>query len=84
VLPQPGDRLLIEVADNGVGISPEHLPRIFNQGFTTKKDGHGFGLHASALAAREMGGSLTCASPGPGQGAIFTIDLPLTPEQARE
>jgi signal transduction histidine kinase len=84
VLPQPGGRLHIEVADNGVGISPEHLPRIFNQGFTTKKNGHGFGLHASALAAREMGGSLTCASPGPGQGAIFTIDLPLTPEQARE
>jgi signal transduction histidine kinase len=81
---QPGERLRIEVADNGVGISPEHLSRIFSHGFTTKKNGHGFGLHASALAAREMGGSLTCTSPGPGQGAIFTIDLPLTPEQARE
>jgi sensor histidine kinase regulating citrate/malate metabolism len=81
--PQPGGRLRIEVADNGVGIAPERLPRIFGQGFTTKKNGHGFGLHASALSAREMGGSLTCASPGRGQGTIFTIDLPLTPEQAR-
>ena len=76
-------RLRIDVADTGMGIAPEHLPRIFSLGFTTKKDGHGFGLHASALAAREMEGSLTCTSPGPGQGATFTIELPLTPEQAR-
>ncbi|HVG59283.1 MAG TPA: ATP-binding protein [Hyalangium sp.] len=84
VQPQPTGRLRIEVADNGVGIAQEHLQRIFSQGFTTKKNGHGFGLHASALAAREMGGSLTCTSPGRSQGAMFTIDLPLTPEQARE
>ena len=62
---------------------PENLPRIFTQGFTTKKDGHGFGLHISALAAEEMDGGLTCTSPGPGQGATFTIDLPLTAEQDR-
>jgi two-component system sensor kinase FixL len=70
-------RLRIEVTDNGVGIHPEHRARIFTQGFTTKKDGHGFGLHISALAAGEMGGSLTCANPGPGQGATFVIELPL-------
>jgi PAS domain S-box-containing protein len=73
----PEGRLRIQVADNGVGILAENLPRIFTQGFTTKKDGHGFGLHISALAAGEMGGSLTCASVGPGQGATFTIELPL-------
>ena len=72
--------LCIEVADNGVGIQPEHQQRIFTQGFTTKKDGHGFGLHSSALAAAEMGGSLTCTSPGPGHGAAFTIELPLQAE----
>jgi len=83
ITPQPQARLRIDVADNGMGIAPEHLPRIFTLGFTTKKNGHGFGLHASALAAREMEGSLTCTSPGPGQGATFTIDLPLTSEQAR-
>jgi PAS domain S-box-containing protein len=84
ILPLPGERLRIELADNGLGIAPEHLPRLFSHGFTTKKTGHGFGLHSSALAASEMNGSLTCTSPGPGQGATFTIELPLIPEQARE
>ncbi|WP_331100382.1 two-component system sensor histidine kinase NtrB, partial [Archangium sp.] len=76
--------LRIEVTDNGVGIQPEHLPRIFSQGFTTKKDGHGFGLHISALAAAEMGGSLTCASTGPGRGATFSIELPLEGQEPRD
>jgi two-component system sensor kinase FixL len=83
VVPQPGERLRLEVSDNGAGIAPENLPRIFSQGFTTKKSGHGFGLHASALAASELKGSLTCASTGRGQGATFVIDLPLTAEQGR-
>jgi signal transduction histidine kinase len=66
----------ISVADNGVGIRPENLERIFNHGFTTRKDGHGFGLHSGALAAKEMGGSLSVQSNGPGQGATFTLELP--------
>ncbi|MDY7228906.1 sensor histidine kinase [Hyalangium rubrum] len=70
-------RLLIEVADNGVGIAPENLPRMFTQGFTTKHDGHGFGLHISALAAEEMKGRLSCTSVGLGQGATFTLEIPL-------
>ncbi len=76
-----GQHLLIEVADNGMGIAPEHMTRIFTQGFTTKKTGHGFGLHISALAAAELKGRLTCASPGPGQGATFTLELPLAGEE---
>lgn len=73
----------ISIADNGVGILPEHMTRIFGHGFTTKKDGHGFGLHSGALAAREMGGALRAQSAGPGLGATFTLDLPLTcPEKA--
>jgi signal transduction histidine kinase len=64
-----------------VGISPEQLPRLFTQGFTTKKEGHGFGLHISALAAEEMRGRLSCASPGLGQGATFTLELPLEPAE---
>ncbi len=67
----------IAVIDNGVGISPENLTRIFAHGFTTKSDGHGFGLHSSVLAAREIGGDLTVQSQGPGQGATFTLELPL-------
>ena len=66
----------ISVIDNGVGIPPENLTRIFNHGFTTRKDGHGFGLHSGALAAKEMGGSLTVHSDGPGQGSAFTLELP--------
>src|SRR4029077_12877697 len=70
-------RIKISVMDNGVGISPENLTRIFNHGFTTRKGGHGFGLHSGALAAKEMGGSLTVQSDGPGEGAIFTLELPI-------
>ena len=66
----------IAVTDNGVGIQPDHMTRIFSHGFTTKKNGHGFGLHSGALAARELGGALRVASDGPGQGATFTLELP--------
>ncbi|HYG36559.1 MAG TPA: ATP-binding protein, partial [Clostridia bacterium] len=66
----------IAVIDNGVGIPPENLTRIFNHGFTTRKDGHGFGLHSGALAAKEMGGALHVQSDGAGKGATFTLELP--------
>jgi len=72
-----GGRLNISVSDNGVGIDPEVLQRLFTQGFTTKQDGHGFGLHISALAAREMGGHLSGKSEGRARGATFTLELPL-------
>lgn len=67
----------VSVSDNGVGIREENLTRIFVHGFTTKKDGHGFGLHSGVLAAREMGGSLAAYSAGTGGGATFTLRLPL-------
>jgi len=73
----------IEVIDNGVGISSEHLIQIFRHGFTTKKHGHGFGLHSGALAAKEMGGSLTVVSEGIGQGACFMLDIPFVPTGAK-
>ena len=69
-------RIKISVADNGIGIPSENLTRIFNHGFTTRKDGHGFGLHSGALAARELGGDLRATSEGPGRGATFTLELP--------
>ena len=74
-----GQGIAISVSDNGIGIPRENLTRIFNHGFTTKKDGHGFGLHSGALAARELGGELRVESAGPGHGAIFTLELPLQP-----
>jgi signal transduction histidine kinase len=72
------DRVWIEVSDNGIGITPENLGRIFTQGFSTRKDGHGFGLHSSILAAQDMGGTLNVWSSGPGAGARFTLEIPLT------
>ncbi len=71
------DRVTITVSDNGVGIPPQNLTRIFSHGFTTKKDGHGFGLHSGALAARELGGALVAESKGLGRGASFSLELPL-------
>ena len=74
----PGeDRVRITVQDNGTGIQKENLARIFAHGFTTKRDGHGFGLHTSALAATEMGGALSAQSEGLGRGALFTLELPV-------
>jgi len=73
----PG-RVRITVRDNGVGIPQNHLTKVFNHGFTTKKEGHGFGLHSGANAAKEMGGSLTAHSDGQGKGAEFTLELPTT------
>jgi len=66
----------ISVIDNGVGIHPDNMGRLFRHGFTTRKTGHGFGLHSGALAAKELGGSLTAHSEGPGLGATFVLELP--------
>jgi len=72
----------IAVIDNGVGIPPEVMGRLFTHGFTTRKSGHGFGLHSAALAATELGGTLTAASDGQGRGARFELTLPFkAPEQ---
>jgi PAS domain S-box-containing protein len=73
----PENMAQISVTDNGIGIPPENLTRIFSHGFTTKRDGHGFGLHSGAIAAREMGGSLVARSDGAGHGATFVLELPL-------
>jgi signal transduction histidine kinase len=74
---QAGGRVRLEVKDSGVGLSREHLTRVFAHGFTTKSDGHGFGLHSGALAARNLGGALWAESDGPGTGAAFTLELPI-------
>jgi two-component system NtrC family sensor kinase len=70
------ERVRITIIDTGVGIAPEDLTRIFNLGFTTKNDGHGFGLHSGANAAKEMGGTLSAHSDGRGKGAEFRLELP--------
>jgi signal transduction histidine kinase len=72
----------IDVCDNGIGIPQENLTRIFEHGFTTKKKGHGFGLHSTALSANELNGSIRVHSDGPGKGAVFTVELPFKTQEA--
>jgi C4-dicarboxylate-specific signal transduction histidine kinase len=72
-----GPNVQVTVEDTGTGISEDNLTRIFAHGFTTKKTGHGFGLHTGAIAATEMGGSLTASSAGEGKGATFILEMPL-------
>jgi len=67
----------VSIGDSGCGIPAENMSRIFAHGFTTKKGGHGFGLHSGALAAKQMGGELRATSDGPERGAVFTLELPL-------
>lgn len=76
-------RVRVAIQDTGVGLLPENLTRIFAHGFTTKADGHGFGLHSCALAAGQMGGSLHAQSAGLGRGATFILELPLTIAEAQ-
>jgi ligand-binding sensor domain-containing protein/signal transduction histidine kinase len=77
IRPADDDGVCVEVSDNGVGIAPEVMPMLFRHGFTTRKEGHGFGLHSASLAAREMGAALIARSDGPGLGASFILRLPL-------
>jgi signal transduction histidine kinase len=80
----PGAAILrIEVEDNGEGITDENRARLFTHGFTTRKNGHGFGLHSCALAAQAMGGAIRAHSDGPGNGARFTLELPFREVPAR-
>jgi NO-binding membrane sensor protein with MHYT domain len=73
-----GDSLVIDVEDSGIGIQAGLLRRLFEFGFTTKRDGHGFGLHASAILANELGGEMSGHSDGAGRGAHFRLSLPLS------
>jgi signal transduction histidine kinase len=72
----------VRITDTGIGIAGENLTKVFSHGFTTRKDGHGFGLHSSAVAAQQMGGRLSADSAGPGTGATFILELPLSPQVA--
>lgn len=68
--------ICVEITDNGVGIKKEHLKKLFSFGFTTKTEGHGYGLHNSVLIAKELGGDLRAVSGGVNQGATFIFEIP--------
>ncbi|WP_224363480.1 response regulator [Hyalangium versicolor] len=75
-----GDRALIEVADTGPGIAPEHLSRVFQPFFTTKgmTTGTGLGLSISRDIVRRLGGDIEVQSEQ-GVGTVFTVSLPARP-----
>lgn len=66
----------IEITDNGIGIAPDHLEKIFSYGFTLKEAGHGYGLHNSLKLANEFGGQLDVKSEGLEKGASFFLSIP--------
>jgi len=69
--------VVLELADNGVGIAQEYLDKVFLQGFTTKPEGRGMGLHYAANAMSEVSGSIKVVSEGPGKGASVRLFFPL-------
>jgi signal transduction histidine kinase len=72
-----GSHVRLTIEDAGIGMSAEVLSQLWRFGFTTKKHGHGFGLHNSANAAHEIGATLTAHSDGIGRGSSFTLRLPI-------
>jgi len=80
IFAQPLDatRFRVEVRDNGIGFSAQLKASDFQFGFSTKLRGSGFGLHATHLFVQELGGTLTLESPGLGQGACCSMELPRT------
>ena len=78
------DTIRVEIVDNGKGIKKEELERVFEHGFTTRKKGHGFGLHSSALSAKQLGGLLWLESEGIGKGATLVLELPISRNELTE
>lgn len=74
---EPSKLIRIYVTDNGEGIDALTLNRIFEHGFTTKNEGHGYGLHSCAIDAKKLGGQLLCNSKGKGFGTVFIFELPI-------
>jgi signal transduction histidine kinase len=72
------ENIIFYVEDNGIGIEKEDLERVFEFGFKKRVGGHGYGLHHSALVAKELGGNLIVESDGLNQGARFTLTIPGT------
>ncbi len=78
------EKVRIEVADNGVGINPAELGAIFENGYTTKQAGHGFGLYSSLQAAKDMQATLTAKSEGLDKGATFILELTLREAEVKD
>jgi signal transduction histidine kinase len=86
IVEQRAGHATIAVKDNGKGIDADALSRVFEPFYTAKKSpntpGLGLGLSISHAIIEDLGGQLTAASTGPGQGSTFTIELPVTPNSS--
>ncbi len=67
----------IKVKDTGMGVLQKNIRKIFSHGYTTKKKGHGFGLHTSANYMTEMKGRMWAESDGEGKGTAFILEFPI-------
>jgi len=80
-----GDRHVVSVADNGIGIEPQYLHRIFGLGErlhgVSKYPGNGIGLATCEKIVQRHGGRIWAESPGPGHGSTFSFDLPAADEE---
>jgi len=74
---QQDESIIFEIKDDGVGIKKEDLTKVFHHGYTTKKTGHGFGLHSCANLMSEMHGEIYAESQGIGKGACFKLAFPV-------
>jgi signal transduction histidine kinase len=83
-----GERIQLQVRDNGIGIAPEFLPHVFDRftqadtSSTRRAGGLGIGLALVRHIAHLHGGQVRADSGGIGRGAVFTVDLPAAPQQA--
>lgn len=73
---QDEESVYLFISDSGTGIDDKNINKIFNHGFTTKENGHGYGLHTCANYMTEMGGSIKATSKGSGHGATFILTFP--------
>lgn len=86
-LRREGDEAVTEVSDDGIGVAPEMLPRVFEPFAQDERSrgraqgGLGVGLTIAAGLTRMHGGAVTAASPGPGLGSTFSVRLPLSPAE---
>ena len=77
IIKREGEKINIEIKDNGIGIAPEDVSHLFEYGFKKRRGGHGYGLHHSALVVNELGGKISVNSDGPGKGASFIVAIPI-------
>lgn len=79
----PDGHIHLHVADSGPGIDEAHVAHLFQYGFTTKKEGHGFGLHYSARLVEQMNGIISVKNGAPDMGAIFTVSIPVVRDHSQ-